>query len=69
MIQASVRVVGRELPVETETLGLDAMQDRPVHVRQDLQMWRETERCQEYLGRLRQWEDATGREVIPFLYG
>ncbi|MDK8873053.1 hypothetical protein, partial [Paracoccus sp. SSJ] len=35
----------------------------------DFQMWRETDRCQEYLDRLREWEDTTGREVVPFLYG
>ncbi|MDF3905198.1 hypothetical protein, partial [Paracoccus sp. AS002] len=69
MIGAAVEVVGREIPVEAKALGLDTMQDRPVHVRQDFQMWRETDRCQEYLDRLREWEDTTGREVVPFLYG
>lgn len=68
MIQAAVEVVGREIPVEAKTLGLDdeTWDDNPAYVRQEFIDSRETERCQGYLGRLRIWEDTAGREVVPF---
>lgn len=69
MIQAAIGVVGRKLPVEAKALGLDTMQADPADVRQDFQTWRETDRCQEYLSRLREWEDTTGRKVVPFRCG
>ncbi|MDK8874895.1 hypothetical protein [Paracoccus sp. SSJ] len=44
MKQAAVEVVGRKIPLEAKAPGLDTIQDSPVHVRQDFQMWRETDR-------------------------
>lgn len=66
MIRAAVEVAVREIPLEAKALGLDAMQDDPVYVRQNFQIRCETERCEGYLTRLKEWEDTAEREVVPF---
>lgn len=68
MKQAAVEVVGREIPLEAKALGLDhdSWKDDPVYVRLDFQTCRETERCEGYLTRLKEWESTTRREVVPF---
>ncbi|MDS9468277.1 hypothetical protein RGQ15_11945 [Paracoccus sp. MBLB3053] len=68
MLRSSAEVVGRPIPVEAKALGLDEQQDKPLEVQLDFEAWRETERCESYLSRMKKWEETTGREVVPFRY-
>lgn len=63
MRRAAMQVLGRELPLEAKSPGLDG---QGADVRLDFEAWRKTERCDGYLGRLRAWEVEKERVVVPF---
>jgi len=64
MNAAAMAVVGRVLAMEAKARGLDEMTGSS-DVLLDFQWWRQTARCSGYLGRLVNWEERTGRVVIP----
>lgn len=62
---ASKLVVGRELPVDANGLGLDEV-NFPPDAQQHFKWWRQLPREQGYLARVKNWEKRKGREVVPY---
>jgi hypothetical protein len=62
---ASRQVTGQALPVDQTYAGLEAFRDKP-EVNLDFENWRETERSEGYLLRLKNWEERKGRTIIPY---
>ena len=60
MRQAARVVVGAELAVEANGVGLDEQRDSPLYVQQDYILWRQTPRCAGYLARLQEHEERWG---------
>lgn len=60
MRQATRAVVGAELAVEANGLGLDELRDSHLYVQQDFVAWRQTPRCPGYLARLADHEERWG---------
>lgn len=63
---AAREVLGKKIPLDMKQQGLPDQRGKPLEEQLNFETWRETERCPEYLGRLRLWEEAAGKEVIPY---
>lgn len=68
MARACEEVMGAPIPTSNRFFGLDEKMGMPGYVVLDYISWRQTPRCPGYLDRLRQHEQRTGTEVIPYRF-